>query len=275
MKRILCTGANGMLGEAVAKVFKNHILFLTDIDTLDVRNPMNPIVLRPDCILHLAALTDLEECEAFPSEAFHTNTIGTQNMVEVAKKLKIPIVYISTAGVFDGKKEEYVWNDEPNPINMYGLSKYYGELAVKAYERHYIIRISWAFGGGDRDKKFVKKILQQIDAGDTDIYALDRKYGSPSYTKDVAKRIHSMITSDEAYGTYHLETGKASRFAVAKEIVKVLGCKVKVHIAGERMFPMYDTPRPKYEVLQGLRTRNWKIALKEYLYETVTNKSIA
>lgn len=268
--KILVTGSNGMLGEAIQKNFTDDKLILTDIKELDVREiNKQKVSLFPkiDLIVHLAALTDLELCEQFPKQAYYTNTIGTFNMVELARQKNIPIVYISTAGVFDGNfQKAYIKNDTPCPINHYGKSKYYGELAVQSWHKHYIFRQSWSFGGGKKDKKFVIKIVKQIRAGYTTIAALPDYFGSPTYTMDTAKIIHDFIDK-ERYGLYHIETGRASRLEVAQEIVNILKPSVKVISMPENSFPSYTTSRSKNETLEGIKIRNWKEALKEYLSE--------
>jgi len=127
--RVLITGCGGMLGEAFYNIFKdNCCLMATDIDLnepwlkyLDVRDfdgYKNQIFnFKPEIIIHLAALTDLEYCEEHPNETYMTNTIGTENTVVLANMLNIELVYISTAGIFDGEKDYYDDWDSPNPIN--------------------------------------------------------------------------------------------------------------------------------------------------------------
>ncbi|KKM68626.1 hypothetical protein LCGC14_1459000 [marine sediment metagenome] len=286
MKRILVTGCDGMLGSAVEQVFSDYKLIKTDIEELDVRG-ISMHSDKIDYILHLAALTDLEYCENYPRHAYFTNTIGTMNMVELAKELDIPIVYISTAGVF-GKEEGKLYNNKqfryydenskPSPINMYGLSKYYGELAVQAYPKHYIFRISWAFGGGSRDRKFVMKVIKQIRQGFKEIYAINDVSGSPSYTKDVAKVIKDFIDTKKPYGLYHIPSGVATRYDVAKEIVRLLGAPTKICAVKDSYFLDYTATRPKCEVLlsvKDVRVRHWRKSIEEYINELVADKSIS
>lgn len=277
--RILVTGSNGMLGEAIEKIFKGYNLVLTDLPEFDVRIPkrFHKLPPSPDYIIHLAAETDLEFCETYPKYAFHTNTIGTFNMVELAKQLDIPIVYMSTAGVFGRHSAPHYTEDTPPcPINMYGLSKYYGEIAVKAYPKHWIFRISWAFGGKSRDRKFVWKIIQQISSFKKDLYVIDDKSGSPSYTKDIATVIYNFIKEEKPYGTYHIPTGVATRYDVAKEIIKGLDTWYpEIHKVSSQKFVTYTTTRPKCEVLKsikGVEVRDWREALKEYLDEITKSK---
>ena len=265
-----------MLGSAVEKGFKGYEIIGTDKEEFDVRVHKN--MLRhhrnPDYILHLAADTDLEFCETYPNHAYHTNTIGTIHMTELARSLDIPIIYISTAGVFGGDDRPYYdENSVPNPVNTYGRSKYYGELAVRAYEKHYIFRLSWAFGGGTRDRKFVWNICNQIWNRVTTLYAVNDKSGSPNYTHDVVKVIKEFI-EERPYGLYHIPTGECTRYDVAKEIVKILDVGVYVRSISSSDMPQYTTTRPKCEVLKSVKdvnVRGWKPALKEYL-ENTNNK---
>lgn len=163
--RVFITGSGGMLGSAAypALVRAGHEVVSTDLvprpgpglpmGDLDVRDrvAVRRAILdtRPDLILHLAAETDLERCEVDRQHAFDTNALGTQNVAETAAELGKPLVYISTAGVFDGEKDEpYTELDHPNPINVYGHSKYEGELVIqRTLAEHFILRAGWMIGG--------------------------------------------------------------------------------------------------------------------------------
>ena len=276
MLNILCTGSSGMVGHAIKSQLSEFNLYLTDKDGFDVTN--RDVVMKKgasiDYIIHLAAETDLEACEKNPAQAYFVNAIGCAHMAELAQSLDIPIFYISTAGVFDGMKESpYTKVDKPNPINHYGRSKYYGEFFIDKWRKHYILRASWMMGGGPKiDKKFVNKLYRKIVNGETEINVCDDVIGSPTYTMDLAKMIKSMIRNQYPYGLYHCAgVGSASRFEVAREIVKHLGLSRKVHInpvksdivAGE--FPCL---RSRNEVLENScmpEMRYWETTLKEYV----------
>lgn len=283
--RILVTGSNGMLGTSVRRVFQDHDLILTKSIDLDVRNigqVMSFAKKKIDLILHLAAETDLSRAEFNPGDAYTTNHTGTQNMLELAKNLNITIVYIGTAMIFDGKKKIYSEEDKANPTNHYGRSKYYGELAVKSYEKHYIIRSGWAFGGGPEiDKKFVNKIFKQITQGAKKLYAVKDIYGSPTYTIDFAKTLKNIVEAKIPYGTYNSPgKGAASRYDVLKAFVNYLGLSNKIEIIPVMLneyltlFPS-NFPYIKNEVLSikkiektGLSAmRDWKLALSDYAKE--------
>jgi dTDP-4-dehydrorhamnose reductase len=283
--RILVTGSNGMLGSSVKRVFKDHDLILTTSIDLDVRNidqVMSFADRKPDLILHLAAETDHIKSQFNPSDAYLTNHTGTQNMVELASLLDIPIVYISTGGIFDGKKKRYTEDDTPCPINHYGRSKYYGELSISSYPKHYIVRSGWAMGGGPNiDKKFINKIYKQILSGSKILWGISDVYGNPTYTMDFAKTLKNVVEGKIPYGIYNsCGKGRASRYEVLKEFVKNLNLQKKLKLIPItyddylKKFP-FSCPHTKSEVLSiaklektGLSAmRDWHESLAEYAKE--------
>jgi dTDP-4-dehydrorhamnose reductase len=232
--------------------------------------------VEPDLILHLAAETDLERCEEDPDHAWLTNAIGTQNVALIAERHRIRMVYISTAGVFDGaKKGPYDELDTPRPINVYGATKYAGEGYVSRIPRHFIVRAGWMIGGYGLDHKFVAKVRAQIDAGLKVISAVDDKWGTPTYTEDFAANLLELVATPY-YGLYHMVSpGLGTRYDVALELVDALECDdVEVVPVGSDFFDdLYTAPRPRSEMmtnrmlaLRGLnRMRPWRDALRAYL----------
>lgn len=297
--RILVTGSAGMLGSALIPelIAAGHSVAATDIDLsdprpwgpdgptlehLDVRSPDDIAAaidrFAPEFIAHLAAETSLEVCEMMPDAAMLTNTIGTKHVALAARRAGLPMAYISTAGVFDGKKTGFYDEfDEPNPINVYGASKLHGEhLVARIVPEHYIVRAGWMVGGGPgRDHKFVSLILEQLDAGARTLRAVADKLGTPTYTRDFARCFSNLIVSG-SYGLYHMTgTGGGSRHDVAAEILRVLGRDdVELLAVGSEYFAEeYFAPRPSSEQmrnrvldLQGMNTmRPWEVALEDYL----------
>lgn len=246
----------------------------TDRTTLDVTDLKAVLAfvknLKPKIILHLAALTDLKDGEKNPQNAYMINTIGTYNMAMAARAVKAKLVYVSTTGVFDGlKKKPYIERDIPNPQDHYGHSKYAGELIVQSMLKDFIIaRTCWVFGGGsDIDKKFVAKIINQLNSPETtEIKALNDTAGSPTYAKDLVETLKKLIAKN-AKGIFHLTNkGSCSRYDIAKTIVETLKPSVKVigvksdyfgpetrHIANESSASRLNNMRP------------WREALLEYL----------
>jgi len=282
-----------MLGEGVyAQLKQNYEVFATDIDTnepwldyLDVSDSERVLEygqrLRPDFLVHLAALTDMEYCEKHPEHAYKTNAEGTKNLVNLARELDVPLVYISTAGIFDGEKYEYSESDDPlppAPLSVYGKSKYEGEVAARAWPKSIIVRAGWMMGGGPKkDKKFINKIIKQLKAGALELSVVNDKLGTPTYTYDMAKVIEYLL-EHRLYGIYHgvCDGGGGSRQDVAVAILKGLGLtdRVKIQVVSSDFFrETYFAPRPaserltnqKLKTLNSQLTRNWRECLKEYL----------
>ncbi|MGB6423564.1 MAG: dTDP-4-dehydrorhamnose reductase [Anaerolineales bacterium] len=255
MAKILVTGANGMLGSDLCEIFKEkgHQVIGTDLENLDVcdfKTVQDTIIqIEPDFVIHLAGMTDVDDCEKDPEKAFHINTIGTQHVTLACQKTRALLVYLSTLSVFDGTKcEPYTEFDTPNPQSWYSRSKYRGELVVeKLLKQYYIVRAGWMFGGGLEDKKFVAKIMDlALKNGSIDV--VDDKYGSPTYTRDISSGIERLIKTG-LYGTYHMVNtgGYCSRFEYAQAIVKYAGITTcAVHPVNSASFPL-PAPRPRIE----------------------------
>jgi dTDP-4-dehydrorhamnose reductase len=292
--RVLITGSAGMLGSAVYPAFveAGYDTVATDLNPrpvgdlpmgrLDVRDfPALDAAVereRPDLVLHLAAETDLETSENNPDHAYLTNTVGTQYAAITCQRRGLPMVYISTAGVFDGavRDRPYTEFDAPNPINVYGDSKYQGERIVQTLvPQHYVIRAGWMVGGADRDHKFVAKIADQLRKGAKTIYAVTDKLGTPTYTRDFARNLLALVRTPY-YGLYHMACqGRGSRFDVARELLDYYGRDdVTVEpVTSDFFAETFPAPRPYSEMMRNymleLRGMNlmrpWQEALRDYL----------
>lgn len=290
MKKIYMAGAGGMLGEAFYTQFKSdYELKCTDKDVneewlsyLDFRDfeayKKEVTDFRPDYLFHLGAYTDLEFCEENADETYRTNTMSVENACYIANDLNIPLLYISTAGIFDGNKELYDDWDMPNPLGHYARSKYAGELFVKDnVQKHLICRAGWMMGGGPKkDKKFIQKIMRQIKDGKKELYIVDDKDGTPTFTHDFAKNVKALI-KNEYWGLYNMVCGgQTSRLEVAEELLMVLRLQGKINIIpvkSDYFKDVYFAERPASERLvnRKLSIRNlnlmqdWRIALQEYI----------
>jgi len=290
IERIYVSGSGGMLGEAFYHVCApKYTMRCTDIDVnedwleyCDVRDYQayeNDVTqFAPDYLCHLAAYTDLEFCEQHTREAYLTNTIGVENAVLIANKLQIPILYISTAGIFDGQKENYDDWDQPNPLGHYARSKYAGEVFVRENAHRFLIcRAGWMMGGGPKkDKKFINKIINQIKAGQNQLYVVNDKLGTPTYTRDFARNTE-LLMQNGMTGIFNMVCeGQTNRLEVAKQIVAILGLENEIAISDVEsgyFQQTYFAPRPPSERLINLRLqlrnldimRKWQVALKEYL----------
>ena len=289
-KRVFITGCGGMLGKAVYETFAPHCQILaTDIDlnepwleygdVTDLQK-ISEIVFRfePDLIINLAALTDLEYCERNPEIAWKTNALGAENMALISKKLNVTRVYVSTAGIFDGLKEYYNDFEQPNPISIYAKAKYYGETIVeKMLDSYFIFRAGWMMGGGyEKDKKFVNKIFKQVLNGKKELFVVEDKLGTPTYTVNFAEAMLKIVQT-RFYGLYNMVCeGSCSRYDVAVEFIKLLGLEneINIDVVGSDHFKdEYFAPRPDSEKLLNLKLsarginymKDWRICLKDYV----------
>ena len=296
MKSIYIAGCGGMLGEAFYRQFKeDYKLKCTDIDVnekwlqyLDFRD-FNAYFkevseFKPDYLFHLGAYTDLEYCQLHPDETYITNALSVENAVYISIKLDIPLLYIGTAGIFDGKKGAYDDWDSPNPLGHYARAKYVGEQFIKENANRYIIcRAGWMMGGGpEKDKKFIQKLMKQIKEGEKELSIVDDKSGTPTYTHDFAKNVKLLLES-ELWGLYNMVcSGMTSRLEVAKELLSILNLedKIKIKAVSSDFFKKeYFAERPPSErlinkklELRGLNImRDWRVALNEYLQEYYEN----
>lgn len=290
MKKVYIAGCGGMLGEAFYTNLRNKYIlkctdkdvnedWLTFLDFRDFENYENDVIeFQPDYLFHIGALTDLEYCENHIDETYDTNALAVESAVYIANELNIPLLYISTAGIFDGNKNSYDDWDVPNPMGHYARSKYAGELFVKENVRkHLICRAGWMMGGGPKkDKKFVKKILQQIKEGKKELFIVNDKDGTPTYTYDFVNNV-MVLLEKEFWGLYNLVChGQTSRLEVAQEILRLmdLSNKIKITEVDSDYFQSdYFAVRPaserlinkKLELRKLDQMRDWKIALREYI----------
>jgi dTDP-4-dehydrorhamnose reductase len=288
--KIYIAGCGGMLGEAFYIQFKNdYELQCTDknvndtwlnyIDFRDVDAYREDVKkFSPDYLFHLGAYTDLEYCETHADDTYETNTISVENAVYIANDLDIPLLYISTAGIFDGEKELYDDWDMPNPLGVYARSKYMGERYVCENAKRFLAcRAGWMMGGGpNKDKKFIQKLMKQLKDGKRELFIVNDKDGTPTYTHDFAKNVKYLIQK-EYWGLYNMVCGgQTSRLEVAEELLRILGLekKIKINIVNSEYFKdVYFAERPSSERLYNRKLQirnanlmqNWKIALKEYI----------
>ena len=289
-KKTFIAGANGMLGTTLQNLTDTSKYLLTDKDQnekilyCDIRDLKHTTELireyEPDVILNFAALVDLEYCEKEKDDCYLTNTIAAIHLFNLAKDLNIPYVFISTAGIFGNDKEFYTEEDQPYPLSAYGKSKYYTEqlLLNQNYSKYWIFRAGWMMGGGpEKDKKFVNKIMKQINSGSKELFVVDDKLGVPTYTKDFASSILRHIEEELPYGLYNMVSqGEASRYETAVAINEYLNLGLTVNkVDSDHFKTEYFAPRPYSEKLinKSLNDlgrnymRNWKVCLHEYLNE--------
>ncbi|MBU8923152.1 MAG: dTDP-4-dehydrorhamnose reductase [Bacteroidales bacterium] len=280
MKKVYVTGSRGMLGGALVPIFSEHYEVRgTDLPDTDIRSAddirEDILNFAPDIVIHLASLTDVDGCELDPKQADISNRIGTENVAKACLECDAVMGYVSTGMIYNGlKPHPYIEYDSPAPISVYGRTKFEGELAIRSLlKRYYIFNTCWIFGGGVSDKKFVARIIDMA-RNNRSIRIVDDKFGSPTYTVDLASRIMRLISDQVPFGRYHcVNSGYANRYEEAREIIKaagITGCKVLPVPSSE--FPL-PAARPRMEGMSNYamsllgmeRMRDWRTALNEYV----------
>ncbi len=271
--RVLVTGAKGQLGFDVIKSLKyNNITHLgIDKDELDitVESDVTKFVkeYQPTIIIHCAAYTAVDKAEEDKELCHKINVLGTEYLAKAAKEVNSKFVYISTDYVFDGNGARFFTiNDQPNPVNHYGETKYQGELVVRSLlNEFYIIRISWVFGINGNN--FVKTMLKLSEIRE-EINVVSDQIGSPTYTYDLSKAIVELIQT-EKYGVHHITNdGVCSWNDFAKEIFRQANKQTIVHPILSKDYPT-KAKRPLNSRLQKnyIQLRSWQEALAHFLKE--------
>ncbi len=271
LMKVLLTGANGMLGQDMAKLFreKGYELILTDIHNLDItdKNAVAATISKdkPNIVVHCAAYTNVDGAESDKATAFKINGTGSENLSSAAAENNIPIVYISTDYVFDGTKNSpYQPNDKVAPINVYGDSKLAGEIAVKKHNpSHYICRTSWLYG--HQGKNFVETMIQ-LGSSKDELKVVDDQVGCPTWTVDLAKAVLYLIENKMQYGVYHTcGGGSTSWYGFAKKIFELEKININLMPCNTDEFPR-PANRPRYSIMDNQNLcRDWVKALEGYL----------
>lgn len=275
--KVLVTGVKGQLGHDVVNELKKrgHVAVGTDVEEMDITDgeKVHEVMQKekPDAVIHCAAYTAVDAAEEQVEFCRKINATGTENIAKECKDLDCKMLYLSTDYVFNGEGER-PWepDDKREPLNVYGVTKYEGELAVEKYvQKYFTVRIAWVFGVNG--KNFIKTMLK---LGEThkDINVVDDQIGSPTYTYDLSRLLVDMIET-ERYGRYHATNeGLCSWYEFAKEIFRQAGMDVNVHPVTSEEFPSkakrpHNSRMSKEKLTENgfCRLPAWEDALKRYL----------
>lgn len=290
--KIAVIGANGQLGMDLVEAFTSkgdsvQPLTHTDIEISDLDSVSRVLEgIRPEVVVNTAAMHHVENCERDPAKAFLVNGIGARNLAMASRNLGSLLMHVSTDYVFDGEKgQPYVEDDNPRPLNAYGITKLAGEHFVRnATERHFVVRSSGLYGtslcrakGGLNFVELMLKLAK--DRGE--VRVVDSEIVTPTSTVELAQQIVRLSRSD-SYGLYHATAeGSCSWYEFAREIFEATNTPCRLQVAGPNEFPA-KVPRPKYSVLenQALKSRKlnifrpWQEGLHAYLAKRSQSASI-
>ena len=276
--RVLVTGVKGQLGYDVMNELakRGHEGIGVDIQEMDITDAasVERVITEaaPDAVIHCAAYTAVDAAEDNVDLCRRVNAGGTENIARVCKALNCKMMYISTDYVFNGQgTRPWEPDDKREPLNVYGQTKYEGELAVETLEKFFLVRIAWVFGVNG--KNFIKTMLNLGKTRDHLTVVADQ-IGSPTYTYDLARLLVDMIETDK-YGRYHATNeGLCSWYEFACEIFKQAGMNVTVSPVTSDQYPA-KAKRPmnsrmdksKLDEMGFKRLPSWQDALGRYLKE--------
>lgn len=279
---VFVTGAQGMLGHDVLAALQKHGHSATPTDLrmegdnkLDltdakaVQKKLNHS--QPDVVFHLAAYTDVNGSESHALDAYRVNAMATQNLALACLELDIPLLYISSDYVFDGKAGvPYTEYDHPAPLGVYGKSKHAGEMHIQQLlSRFYIVRTSWLYG--KNGKNFVET-MRTLGQSKPELKVVADQFGCPTFTVDLAEALINIAESGR-YGIYHATgQGHTSWHGFAEKILELSNIKTPVLPVTTAEFAS-PAPRPAYSVMENLALKlagipilpHWEDALRRYL----------
>jgi dTDP-4-dehydrorhamnose reductase len=255
--RVLVTGANGQLGRDLVEAFDGVELVAVDHGRLDVADRDATLQLlgaaAPDVVVHAAAWTDVDGCEADRDRAMRVNALGTRHVAEGARLVGARVVYVSTDYVFDGTAPApYTEWDTPNPVSVYGRSKLGGERELDPSAT--IVRTSWLCGR--HGTNIVKTVLRLDEQGDELRFVEDQR-GYPTFTTDLAAMIRR-LTVARLPGLFHVTNqGPTTWYQFARDVLAAAGRdpdKVRP-IATADLVPPRAAPRPANSLLDNAALR--------------------
>jgi dTDP-4-dehydrorhamnose reductase len=286
--KIAVIGANGQLGTDLVAAFSENgdsVCALThaEIDIPDLQSVTRALEgIRPEAIVNTAAMHHVENCEREPEKALAVNALGARNLALVARDLSAVLIHVSTDYVFDGTKGcPYSEEDNPRPLNAYGISKLAGEHFVRATApKHFVVRTSGLYGKSPCRAKgglnFIDLMLK-LARERGEVRVVDSEVVSPTSTAELAQQIVRLSRSD-SYGLYHATAeGSCSWHEFAREIFALTGTPVRLNVASANEFPA-KVPRPMYSVLENRALKShgmnifkpWQAALRSYLEDRHT-----
>ena len=252
--KLLVTGVKGQLGHDIVNECNNRNIEAVgvDVEEMDITDAGKVAeVIKSgnyNAVIHCAAWTAVDKAEDEVELCTKVNVDGTRNIANICKEL-----------------------DERHPLNVYGQTKYEGELIVESLPKHFIVRIAWVFGINGNN--FIKTMLR-LGKERGAVCVVDDQIGSPTYTYDLSKLVVDMIQTDK-YGIYHATNeGLCSWYEFACEIFKQAGMSVEVTPVDSNAFPAKAKRPNNSRMSKAMLDKNgfgrlptWQDALSRYLKE--------
>lgn len=282
--KVLVTGALGLLGREVCREVRSRGWEAAAVDLPDGDLSEPGVASRlaagaaPEAIVHCAAWTEVDACEADPARAFRANAVAARNVAVAARRAGAKLVHVSTDYVFSGQEQgSYREYDAVGPLSVYGASKEAGERLVREQTpEHFILRTAWLYGASERCfPAAIERLGAQFAREGRPLRVVDDQRGTPTWSRELARQIARLLPT-EAFGTYHATAGgETTWFEFARRIVRDRGIPVEVVPCTTAEFPR-PAPRPRNSVLEnfclGLEgldaMRAWEAAWEEFREES-------
>lgn len=281
--KILITGGYGMLGRTLRRRLaeQGHEIAVADLPEWDVTDTdsfsAKLVAQHPDVVIHCAAMTKVDDCEANRELAFKLNEEGSRNVALACKMCGARLFAVSTDYVFSGEppKEPWAWSetDIPRPQTVYGASKFAGEQMVQMIlPEAVILRIAWLYGAGG--PSFIHTMAKLGAQEGAPLKVVNDQRGNPTSCDTVADAIAFLLTKPYVSGIVHATCeDQCTWYDLAVELFRLLGLKREVVPCTTAEFPR-PAPRPKNSALKksvlnllGYRTPNWRDALARFARE--------
>ncbi len=284
MVKVLVTGANGQLGQALQKAasqFAGLEIVFCNSATLDITQQSSIesayALHQPKYCINAAAYTAVDKAESDSGRAYEVNVTGVGNLAAVSKESDTTLIHVSTDFVFDGnKKTPYSENDETHPTGVYGRTKREGEMLLQEiWKNYYIVRTSWVYS--EFGNNFMKTMIRLGSERDT-LSVVNDQIGTPTNANDLAEALLLMIEKDaakevqNAYGIYNFSNeGSCSWFDFAAQIFEDNGISVDLSAIPSSAYPT-PAKRPAYSVLDkskiksvfGITISDWRKSLQKH-----------
>jgi len=276
--KALVVGATGLVGSAIISSLKltGAEVFAAghkEIELTDPKSFVKALEFNPDVIFNAAVFQGVEPCEQDPEKAFMVNVHSTRVLAQYCGENNKTFVYISTEAVFDESNQPRLEDEQPNPMNYYGLTKYNGEIMTRTFcDNHYIFRLPVMFGTRENSgANFLEKMHSLYSNGIKTIKVVDDIISRPTYSSDAADIILSTISQKEPSGIYHVFNSgdPVSSYDFVKEFFHRLDIHdIEVGRAKAADFSINETGKKPLKTILGTTKhcamRDWKEAMADY-----------
>lgn len=255
--KIVGTGLSGLVGSRIVELLSERCDFSDlSLDTgIDITQPsqVEKIIRKSpgQVVLHLAAFTNVDQAWQQQGDkngsCYQVNVIGTRNIAQICAQYKKYLIHFSTDYVFDGQKDEpFTEEDQPNPIEWYGQTKYWAEQEVeKSGAKYFLARIAFPFRAKFRPKKdIIREISQKIKEGTLPPMFVDQQI-TPTFIDDLAHAL-KIVIQKKPVGTYHLVGSTIlTPYELACQIAEIFNFDKKKIKKGSLEEYLKNNPRPR------------------------------